>query len=119
MDLSLMAIDVDGTLHNPIVVASLATWCGIIAFVAAASGMAAGRKSHYARNRFILLAGLVLIEPFAVRIIGTIMYIVPAHQFFSVGFWGTPPFWVPVVVAVFCAALGYVPTRLRSRTLAT
>lgn len=99
MDLSLTAIDVDGSFANPVVQFAVYAW----ALVLAAALMFA---FFWIRSRWpLIVAGVVisafgcLSSPFANRFIGVVFYRVTSKPGVNVGFIGGPPFWLSTVFA--------------------
>ncbi len=96
VDMSFMILEVDGSIHNPIVLAALVLWCVLVALVACAAGVAAAHRSGHLVVRIVLLVVVTVASPAAVRLLAWCFYVLPRRGFVSVGFWGQPPMIIPL-----------------------
>jgi hypothetical protein len=126
MELRLLDLDVDGTLRNPVVIATVVLWSGMLSGVTVllVRWMLGARPQTEpsARVRRLLalpaLAVLFLATPLAHHLIGNLIYHVQYMKrgvsLSSVGFWGGPPTVPPWLAAAACGVV-YARRRMRRR----
>jgi hypothetical protein len=122
MDVSMAALEVDGSLDNPYVVASVAIWAVVLVLATAravSSWFGAGRSSgagtyRLAAGWLLLLGPLYLFTRFFECVIGGLLYQLTSSGSMGVGFWGGPP-----VIHAYCAGalagIAIAAEKLRAR----
>ena len=122
MDFSLMTLEVDGTLRNPIVVIVLTLWSIALSLMAVLLALRASRVRQSGATRMrgalpllgILVTGYLLTRP-VVTLIGTMIYRLRNPTIVSVGFWYGPPSWIaPLVAGALYAATLLILKRRRT-----
>ena len=100
MDFSLIAIDVDGSLANPVMQAA------VIVYAVALATPLVVIFARLSSTRDRLLGTLVVLglgcvtSPLANRVIGMLIYQIISKPGVSVGFFGSPPFFASPILAV-------------------
>ena len=100
MDLSMMILEVDGSIHNPAVAWAIGIWSALLVTVAILSGR---RFRHNRRSRLITVAViLAIITPIPVKLIASLFYVLPAKRAVVVHFWGFSEWqWLAPLVSLF------------------
>lgn len=105
MEMSMMTLEVEGGLSNPIVLASMGIWLAVLLLVFLPLARLLGRRNalHRAWLWASALAVLLVLPTQIARVlIGTWLYRFSNPSIVSVGFWGgASPLLVPAIVAVF------------------
>src|SRR5437660_1114440 len=105
MDFSLIAVDVDGSLANPIMQAAIVVW----AVALATPLLVIFARVSSMRDRFIgtllLFAVGCVTSPVANRLIAMFIYQIISKPGVSVGFFGSPPFFASPILAVVVGCL--------------
>lgn len=113
-DFTLMAVDVDGSLANPIVQIAVLTWGIAIAILL----IIIFRYTELRWQRIAVAAGALmggtLLSPFANRGIAMFAYQMLSRPGVTVGFFGGPPVWASPLVAMAVTGactlvIGYSP----------
>ena len=110
-----MTLEVDGTLHNPIVLRSFVVCAIPVVIVAILTGHDLASSATRGKRRGMALVLLIFVSPILIRIVGNALYQVGSRGIISVGFWGGPPIWAMPAIAVLFTAIGYAMTRLTRR----
>ena len=94
MDLSLIAVDVDGSFANPVMRASVFIWAAILgALLIAVIVLLVSRRRRITCGIVVALFGCIS-SPFVNRLVGMWLYQLTAKPGVSVGIMGGPPFWL-------------------------
>jgi hypothetical protein len=100
VEMSLIAVDVDGTLANPVMALAVVLWAVILAVPLTRVGI---RSSWTIRVRLVSMTAIVLssclITPFINRAMAMAIYVLITKPGVSVGFFGGPPFFASPVLA--------------------
>jgi hypothetical protein len=105
MDMPLIAVDVDGTLANPMVQLAVVAWGLVLAApLLLAYLRLPSRGARVVASLCVLGFGCIW-SPIATRAIVTLMYQIKSKPGTWVGFFGGPPFFASPLVAVTTLAL--------------
>jgi hypothetical protein len=115
MEMSMMTLEVDGGLSNPIVLASMGIWLAVLLLVFLPLARLLGRRNALTRVWLwasALAVLLVLPTHIARVLIGTWLYRFSNPSIISVGFWGgASPLLVPAILAL-CWFIVYRSSRV-------
>jgi hypothetical protein len=99
MEMSLMSLEVDGSLRNPAVAWAVGLWSSALVIIAI---VAARRYRDNRRTRLsTLLALLAIASPFFVKLITSLFYMLPIGSLVAVHFWGMTRYqWLAPAISV-------------------
>ena len=105
MDMSIMAVDVDGSLANPVMRTAVVIW-GVVLGAFLTIGFCYIRE-RWSRVLCAVVVGVVgcAFSPVVHRSIAILIYQATTRPGVRVGFFGGPPFWVSPVLAFATAGV--------------
>jgi hypothetical protein len=110
-----LILEVDGSLANPFVAATVLVWTAVL------SGIAVAAVRQFAESRrawpawTLVLAVAVLITKQGQLSIGHVLYRIVDPGITDVGFWGGPPVWIAPVVSCSVGLLASAVVLYRRR----
>jgi hypothetical protein len=98
-DMSIIALDVDGSFSNPVMQVAVLIWAAVLACVLTFAFLRVGTRWQRVGLAVLVAAFGCLSSPYANRMIGMLIYAGTANSSASVGIIGGPPFWLSTFFA--------------------
>jgi len=119
MDMSLIAVDVDGSFANPIMKVAVFTWSAVLTTCLTIAFLRVRRRGSRAVTTLTIAVLGCVSSPFANRGVAILIYQATSKPGVIVGFFGGPPFWLSTLFAfaatgVIALLIGRIPSTPRS-----